>query len=127
LETESILADLYPNGEPPFRAMSGADRLLAALAGAGFPLGLATSDDYGRTMGVLTRLGWLERFVFFSCGDTAAETKPSPWSVREFSRVVGVPCSRIAVVGDTEVDREMATSAGAGLFVLAEGGFPGWS
>lgn len=122
-EVAEILRRLYPAGGPEVAPMVGADRLLSALRAEGFTLGLSTSDDYSRTMAELDRFGWRRHFAFIACGDTAREPKPSPWSVREFSRVASVPCSSIAVVGDTDTDRAMAKAAGAGLFILVTDGF----
>lgn len=116
-EATDILARAYPSGGPQSLPMSGANHVLGALRSAGFPLALATSDDFARTAADLCRLEWNGYFRFLSCGDTALEPKPSPWSVLEFARLVGISPASIAVVGDTEVDGQMAESAGVGLYV----------
>jgi phosphoglycolate phosphatase len=112
-----ILGSLYPGGIPPCRPMPGADEALRALAERGIPLGLATSDDEAVALSQLGEFGWKRLFAFSSYGDSSPRPKPDPWAALEFARVVGVDPGSVAVVGDSPVDREMAFSAEALLFV----------
>jgi phosphoglycolate phosphatase len=114
---EGILALKYPAGVPPCQAIEGAEELLRHLYDNGIPLGLATSDDEALAMKQLDELEWSKYFCFFSFGDTAVRRKPDPWAVLEFEKVVGIPVREIAIVGDTDVDYQMARAAGAGTFV----------
>lgn len=114
---ESILASKYPAGAPHCRAIEGAAELLRHLYENGIPLGLATSDDEAMAMKQLDELGWSKYFCFFSFGDNSLRRKPDPWAVLEFEKAVGVPVGEIAVVGDTDVDYQMARAAGAGTFI----------
>ncbi len=122
-QCSSILTRLYPSGGPETQPLRGADRVLKILLGQGFPLGIASSDDEARTSADLARLHWDGYFSFVSSGDTALAPKPDPWPLIEFARVVDVPPSRIAVVGDSAVDRQMAMSGGARLFLEVTDGY----
>ena len=125
LEFSRILHALYPLGMQPFRPMPGAGEALRALSEAGIPLGLATSDDRRMSLRQLEAFGWKERFAFMAFGDTAPRRKPDPWMAQEFSRVLKVDLSRIAVIGDTPADYGMARSAGVRLFVKVAGSIEG--
>jgi phosphoglycolate phosphatase len=105
--------------------MPGADESLRALSEAGIPLGLATSDDRRMSLLQLEAFGWRERFAFMAFGDTALRRKPDPWMAQEFSRVLKLDLSRVAVIGDTPADYGMARAAGVSLYVKVTGSIEG--
>lgn len=91
--------------------------LFGRLRQRGFRIGVATNDSEFALLEQLERLA-IADYLDFRCGyDSGHGGKPGPGMVQAFARVVGLPASAIAVVGDSPHDLEMARSAGAGLAV----------
>lgn len=121
-ELSAALLTRYPAGGPAVAPMPGAAELLAALAARGYPLGIATNDDETGTRNQLEELGFLSYFRFVSCADTARHRKPHPHVVESFAQEADCAPREVAMVGDSEVDRELG--AHAGLFLHADEVFP---
>jgi phosphoglycolate phosphatase len=94
---------------------------IAALAEAGWEMGVATSDGTAGTHAALSALG-LERFLPHVFGyDAVARPKPAPDCVFAFAAATGLDPDEIAVVGDNPHDLEMARSAGAAAVGVLSG------
>ena len=110
-------AVFYRNGLEHAVAVPGAAETLAALAGMGLAMGVATSDGTAGSKASLERLG-LARYLSHVYGyDSVPHPKPAPDMVLAFSKAVGVPANEIAVVGDNTHDMEMAKAAKAGAAI----------
>ncbi|TNM67128.1 HAD-IIIA family hydrolase [Streptomyces sp. NP160] len=127
----TLVHDVPYNGDPAqVRLVDGALEALARVRGAGLRTGLVTNQS-GVARGIITRdeadavtaevvrqVGGLD--VVMTCphgpesGDGAcACRKPGPGMVLEAARRLGVPASRVAVVGDIAADVGAAVAAGA--------------
>jgi phosphonatase-like hydrolase len=63
-------------------------------------------------------LGWAARFDAVVCGDEVEAGRPSPAMIREAMRRTGVADpARVLAVGDTTLDLQAGTAAGAGWVV----------
>lgn len=93
---------------------------LAALAEAGFALGVCTNKPEAPSRAILAALGLDRRFAAVIGGDTLPVTKPDPAPLREaVARLGGGPA---LYVGDSETDE--ATAQAAGLpFLFFTGGY----
>lgn len=100
------------------RPFPGVPEALAALAEAGFALGLCTNKPASATRGVLAALG-LDRFDVLVCGDSLTVRKPDPSVLEETFRRLGADG---IYVGDSEVDAETAKRA-LRPFALFTGGY----
>jgi phosphoglycolate phosphatase len=98
-------------------AIKGVLETLADLARQGYVMGVATNDAIAAARASLSATG-IDRYVthIFGC-DSVARPKPAPDMVEAFANAVGVAPGEIVVVGDNQLDLQMARSAGAGLAV----------
>lgn len=104
----------YENGIHYSVLLPGARETLAALAAAGFAMGVATSDGTAATRAALGALS-IDRFLPHVFGyDSVPRPKPAPDIVHGFCAAVGIEPREVAVIGDNPHDLEMARSAGAG-------------
>jgi phosphoglycolate phosphatase len=98
--------------------IEGAVEAMAALAAAGFRLGIATNDSIGGLEASLGRHARvLELCAFLAGCDSGFGGKPEPGMVVAFAERLGLEVRKIAVVGDAVHDLEMGRRAGAGLKV----------
>lgn len=99
---------------------------LERLAGAGYLLALATTDNRAPTQEHLAHLGVAELLAAVVCGDDGIPLKPAPDMALELCRRVGVRPDEAIMVGDSVADMTMARQAGlAGAIAVASGAVPG--
>ena len=102
---EETTLHLVPIGEP--------QKLMTALAGCGYRLGVASNDAEMTVSAHARKLG-IDRILQFVAGyDSGFGAKPDPGPILAFAKAVGVSPSQVAVVGDTALDVAAARAAGA--------------
>ncbi|MCC1481854.1 phosphoglycolate phosphatase [Roseibaca sp. Y0-43] len=94
---------------------------LAALAGAGYALGLCTNKPNGPTRAVLAHLGWDKLFSVVVGGDSLPVAKPDPAPLMAVVEGLGLRLPQIVYIGDSETDAETARRAGARFGLYTEG------
>lgn len=92
-------------------------RSIAAIAGRGFKLGLATSDSFESAHETLAPFDVLHAFDFVCGYDSGFGLKPEPGMVHGFCDSTGCRPDEVCVVGDNAHDMEMAMAAKVGLRV----------
>ena len=98
------------------------DALMAALTGAGYALGIASSDGEASIRRTVEVLG-LSRHISFIAGyDSGHGPKPEPGMVNAFAAHLDLTAADIAMVGDNGHDMEMARAAGAGAAIAVLSG-----
>lgn len=105
------------------RPYEGVESMLEALHGR-MALALLTNKPSAATRRILDGLG-LSRFFasrLIVCGDGPFPRKPDPAGLLALGAAVGVAPGRVALVGDSVVDRQTALAAGA-IFCVASYGF----
>jgi phosphoglycolate phosphatase len=112
-----IDAIFHENGIRASVPVPGMAETLAALAGRGLVLGVATSDGTAAAKAALAALGVGPLLPHVYGYDSVPEPKPAPDMVWAFCKAAGVTADAVAVVGDNVHDLEMARRAGAGLAV----------
>ncbi len=94
----------------------------ARLKKRGLKLGIASSDSARAIAATAERFGFAADLDFIAGYDSDCGPKPGPGPLLAFAHAVGVPPSRIAVVGDNLHDLDMAEAGGAGLKVAVRTG-----
>lgn len=80
----------------------------------GLKLGIATMDSEQGALAAMERYNARDHLDFICGFDTGHGVKPGGGMVQAFARLMEVPLSQIAVVGDSPHDIEMAHAGGAG-------------
>lgn len=101
------------------RPYPGARAALAALAGAGFALGLCTNKPEAPARAILESLGLADVFETVIGGDTLAVLKPDPAPLR--AAVARLGAGAAFYVGDSETDEATARNAGVPFFFFTGG------
>ena len=104
------------------RATGDVAGLMARLRAAGVRVGVVTIDARDHTELILQILGIADAVDALVCGDEGLSWKPSPGMFLRACVRAGVEPRRVAVVGDTVADMEMAAAGGAGLRVAVLSG-----
>ncbi|MDL4839252.1 HAD family hydrolase [Aquibacillus rhizosphaerae] len=91
--------------------------LLAQLNKKGIAIGIATADDYLTTEVCLEHLKIKKYFDFVFTSDKFPYKKPDPSVLIAFCNHYNLKAEEVAVIGDTQVDLNLAKNAGAGLAV----------
>lgn len=99
---------------------AGVREVLDSLRAQGFLLGIATGKARQGLLRVLAQTGLAEHFDATRCADETA-SKPHPRMLLELIAETGVTAAQTLMVGDTEYDMAMATSAGAGKVAVRTG------
>lgn len=107
------LASLTPIGSP-------AD-LFATLAAGGYVLGIATNDAEASARAQGAALGLAPHLAFVAGYDSGHGAKPEPGMVTAFADHLGLPPSRVALVGDSPYDLVAARTAGAVAIAVLSG------
>lgn len=107
------LASLTPIGAP--------SDLAARLVAGGFTLGIATNDAEASARAQCAALGLAAHCAFVVGYDSGHGSKPKPGMVTAFADHLGVPASRIAMVGDSPYDLVAARAAGAVAIAVLSG------
>lgn len=93
--------------------LPGVPGVLLELAAQGLPLAVLTGDYAERTHQTLLQLGLKEAVRCVVCPSDVANAKPAPDMIFHAAQHLGVEPTRVAVVGDTLVDLQMAQAAGS--------------
>jgi phosphoglycolate phosphatase len=102
---EATTSHLMPIGEP--------GKLLTALAGRGYRLGVVSNDAEITVRSHAWKLGIDQLLQFIAGYDSGFGAKPDPGPVLAFANAAGIGPSQIAVVGDSALDVTAACAAGA--------------
>jgi phosphoglycolate phosphatase len=94
---------------------------LAALAGQGIALAVATSKFYRSADALLTAAGLRDRFDLVLGADQVTRPKPHPEMGETILRDLGVAAEEAVMVGDTTHDLLMAKAAGMRSIALTYG------
>ncbi|MCU0820701.1 MAG: HAD family hydrolase [Beijerinckiaceae bacterium] len=89
--------------------------LFEELSGAGYRLGLASSDSETAIRRLLVLEGVDDLVDFVAGYDSGHGVKPEPGMALGFSAALGLPTSAIAMVGDNRHDMRMGRAAQCGL------------
>jgi phosphonatase-like hydrolase len=98
-------------GVPP---IAGVEEAFRALRDGGLLLAANTGFDRPITNSIFQRLGWEKYFACTICSDDVTQGRPSPFMIfhaMEAARVNNV--AEVAAVGDTPLDLQAGTNAGA--------------
>ena len=110
---DAALSAEYRDGD--LKPVAGAEQALHTLKLSG--LKLASNTGFPRSLATLAlaRLGWLqEPFDAHVCGDDVPEGRPAPYMIFLAMQRTGVSsASRVLVAGDTPLDLQAGTNAGA--------------
>ncbi len=90
----------------------GAMEAVAALAAAGYGVGICTNKPADLAEQLLAELGVRDAFASMVGADTLAVRKPDPEPLREAARRAGGDPAMSLLVGDTDTDRKTARAAG---------------
>lgn len=110
---DRLFIDRMHDSEP----LPGIREAVDALLARDFTLGVASSDSEAAIRAFLAGTGLEPRFSFVTGYDTGHGPKPEPGMVHGFAAAIGLPVSKIAVIGDNMHDIDMARAAGAGLTI----------
>ena len=97
------------------RALPWARRGLRRLARSGVRLGLVTASTRGVVEPNLARLNMTGLFETTWYADDVANGKPHPEALLRALDELGLDAGQTVYIGDTTVDLEMASAAGAGF------------
>lgn len=114
-DQELSLADLIKPAE-------GLKPVLSSLYRSGLTLACLTNDEYERTRKILRLLGVVDFFHLVVCGNEVTHPKPDPEMFHRACCRLGILPSKVAYIGDSIWDMNMARSAGAGVVVGILGG-----
>jgi phosphonatase-like hydrolase len=109
----ALLRDYYTG--VGVRPIAGVEEALARLRGLGIKVALTTGFDREVTNTILETVGWSDGVVDASlCGDDVPRGRPAPFMIFRAMEATGVlDVGRVAVVGDTALDLQAGTNAGA--------------
>jgi phosphoglycolate phosphatase len=93
--------------------LNGVPHVLVDLADAGLPLAIVTSDHEWRARRSSELLGFDQAIACIVTPEHVSHGKPAPDMVFLAAQTMGVEPERMAVVGDSIVDMQMAQAAGA--------------
>lgn len=91
--------------------------LFERLLALGIVLGVATMDSEASARATLSTLRIQDKLSFLCGYDSGYGEKPHPGMIHAFCAQTQLPEARVAVVGDTPRDLEMARAANVGLVV----------
>lgn len=106
-------ADRYLDLKAALVPRAGFPRIFERLRLAHIPYGIATSDTYDRAWRSVAIFDDPKALRFIVTPMDVRHGKPAPEMLRLICEKTGVPPERIAMVGDSFVDMEMASRAGA--------------
>jgi phosphoglycolate phosphatase len=101
----------------PFPGVDGLVRRLAARR----PLAVLTNKPERFSRRIVDGLGWSDQFVELVGGDSLSSRKPDPAGLRHVAARLALPVENLLLVGDSRIDAETASAAGAGLVLVAWG------
>jgi phosphoglycolate phosphatase len=95
------------------QSLPGVPEVLFRLHEEGVPLAVVTQDRYERALETLDYLGLKDVISAIITPSDVQHSKPAPDMMILTAKKLGVDVSRLAMVGDSVVDVEMASAAGA--------------
>ncbi|MDT8719067.1 HAD family hydrolase [Clostridium sp. 19966] len=107
------------------RPIGDLEKLFEKLKALGVFIGLATSDTYESAKLCLKILKIEEYFDFIGADDGISKSKPNPELLNKFCMACHIKPEEVAVVGDTEVDIELAANGNAALAIAVLSGASG--
>jgi phosphoglycolate phosphatase len=124
---QRALADRYRHHylarESDVPLFAGVRELLADLAAAGLPLGVATGKTRKGLDRALAQQALADRFVATRCADEGLP-KPHPDMLLHLMESVGVAPRDTLMIGDTTHDLELARAAGTAALAVGYGAHP---
>ena len=113
----------YLLGDRTIELFAGVRELLEELRGVGYLLAVATGKS---RVGLSRALDAARLTSLFDATRCADETfsKPHPAMLQEIARELGQDLRRIAMIGDTTHDLQMAVNAGTAAIAVAYGAHP---
>jgi len=108
-ETDALFPDVLDAKLAP---MPGLLELLAALAEAGIPKAVATSSRRHFVLDCLSRFDLIGRFQFVLTAEDVVHGKPEPEIYQTAARRLGLACSQVMVLEDSEIGCRAASRAG---------------
>lgn len=109
--------------EDSMALFDGVPQLLAALAGRGHALAVATGKSRAGLDRALAASGLGAHFRASRCADET-NPKPHPAMLLELMRELEVQAQQVLMIGDTSHDLEMARSAGVDAVAVTYGAHP---
>lgn len=101
------------NLKQALKPQRGFPEIFRRLRAAGIPYGIATSDTRERAVRSVDMFDRAEDLAFIITPKEVRRGKPDPEMLCQASEIMNIPVSRLAMVGDSTVDMEMARAAGA--------------
>jgi len=108
IEQVRAMRDEQTAAEAPY---AGIDALLAAVADAGFTLGIATGKKRAGVDHMLERTGWQDLFRTLQTAE-CGPSKPDPTLIHNAMAETGHGPDTTVMIGDSVFDMEMARAAG---------------
>jgi phosphoglycolate phosphatase len=96
--------------------------VLGQLRTSGRALGIATNDYEASARAQLKEAGAGDFFTFVAGFDSGHGSKPDPGMIEAFCRVLDLPSSAVAMVGDSTHDLNAGRAAGVGMNVAVLSG-----
>lgn len=105
---------------PPSSLFEGADQVLERLHEQGFLLAVATGKSRRGLERVLAQTGLGPLFHATRCADEAF-SKPHPQMLEEIMVDLDTPAAQTLMIGDSELDMQMASNAGTAAVAVSYG------
>lgn len=128
-ETASVFSEVHAglagNMAGFIKPLPGVKEFLAALAAAGVPCALVTSDSASSSAEILNIMGLAGSFSAVLGRESSPESKDTGLPAKEAARLLGLETSQVICIGDAPVDVQMAGKAGLlGAVAVATGQVP---
>lgn len=104
--------------------LTGAERVLRTLHGAGLPLGVVSTKHRHRVEEALARDGLLAFVDVVVGSDDVPRPKPAPDGLIKAAGTLGIATADCVYVGDSEVDARAAQTAGMEFIAVLSGTTP---
>lgn len=111
---EQLLTEYYADGGA--RPIAGVEQTMSWLRDQDIRVALTTGFDRKITDTILESVGWSRDLIDASfCGDDVPQGRPAPYMIFRAMESTGVTqTGRVMVVGDTALDLQAGSNAGAG-------------
>ena len=96
----------------------GAEQAIARLRAAGIRVALTSGFDRGLIADIVAHCGWAELFDAVVYPDEVPAGRPAPYLIfQAMQKTLVRPMARVAVIGDTALDLQAGSNAGAGWVI----------